>query len=354
MAGPSESRKLLDMLKKTPLTITLLVAAAVTLTGCSNAGNPDYPTAPETAEQDVATSTAETIPPLTAYLDSLYGLSGSPDEQAQQRAARRMEQEELISACMKREGFEYTPEPVDADSFGREAGPSQADLDSPDWVAQYGYGALETPEGRVVDSAVRRDTTPADDPNRVYEESLTTSERTAYNTAMNGQSADKNADLNIVDDWERMGCQGEARHTTGTGADPLGSTAGASVQSTIDDFYDSSADWPGRADLDAAWAGCMAENGYAGYARQGDAATEITAKINEAMDAAGSGNEPADAEALLEQERETAVADLGCREDTDFRATVLEVTIAAETRFMEDNRAELDAFAASVEQAGAR
>ena len=344
------------MLKRTPLTITLLVLAAVTTTGCSTGGNPETSTdsTAATAEQGAATTAPETIPPLTAYLDSLYGLSGSPDEQAQQLAARRMEQEELISACMKREGFEYTPETVDVDSFDRRTGPSQTDLDSRDWVAQFGYGALETPEGRVVESAVRRDTTPSNDPNRAYEESLTTSERAAYNAAMNGQSADQNADLNIVDDWERMGCQGEARHATGSGADPLDSNAGASVQSKIDAFNDRYADWPGRAALDAAWASCMAENGYAGYSRQGDAVTEITAKIGAAMEAAGSGNEPADAAALLDQERATALADLDCREETDFRAVELEVTIAAQTQFMEDNRAELDAFAASVEQAGSR
>jgi len=348
------------MLNRTFTTVALVTLSGLAMTGCSLAEPEDTLRGPEPSSP-VASSSAgapvlevEAAPPLDEYVDSLYGLSGGPDEQAQQLAARRNEQETLIAACMKKNGFEYTPEVFDAASFERELGTSQDDLDSVDWVGQYGYGNLETPAGKTVDADTSRDGTAAHDPNDDFVESLTPSEQRAYDKTLHGQAADPEKDLHLVDDWQQMGCSGEARHTTGGGIDPLASNAGESIDLKITAFYDSYDSWAGLPDLNGAWASCMAEAGHPGYSKQGDAQTEIAGKITAALDAAGAGNEPADAEDLLDEEREVALADLSCRQDTDFRATLHDITVKAQTLFIEDNRAELDAFAASLEQGSGR
>jgi hypothetical protein len=336
-------------LEKRPFAVVALALAAVALTACSTggtAGSP-RPSSSSSSSESGSVTAPEGATPLTAYLNSLYGLADGPEAQAEQTAARRVQQEELVSTCMKAEGFDYTPEAVDVASFNPEVGPTQEDLDSRDWVAQYGYGMIETPEGRTSELYTDTERKGGTNANSAYIDSLTASERTAYDAAYTGSPSEQTDDMNLVDDWEAMGCLGAARHATGERGDPLDSSAGAAVQAKIDDFYSGYADWNGLPELDAAWAACMTEGGYPGFSRQGDASIEMSGKLAEAVGAAAE-------DALLVEERTIALADLDCREETDFRDTVRNISFAAETQFMDDNRAEFDEFAASVAQADAR
>jgi hypothetical protein len=343
-------------------TLAALTLAAITFSGCSNSAPGAANVASNIATSSRATESpsAEAKTPLTVYLDSLYGLSGSPQEQQQQRAAKKTKQEQHVAICMKHAGFDYTPVPSTETATGQ-VGPSQQDLDSKDWVSKYGYGLIETPEGNTSDQNAAGTAkaggtiTKSNDPNRAYVESLTRSEKAAYDVAMFGQSVDQGADhLNQIDDWQKMGCWGAAVHEVGLGQDPLKTAAGKAVNTAIADFQNGWASWPGMQQLEAAWASCMSGKGYAGYNRQTDAAAEIGTLITAARNAAGAGKQPADLTSLAGKERKVAMVDLNCRVQTDFRSTYKAITVAAETKFMKDNAPALDALKAAMEQAGVR
>ena len=104
--------------------------------------------------------------------------------------------------------------------------------------------------------------------------------------------------------------------------------------------------------LQAAWATCMSGKGYAGYHRQADALQEVGGRIERARNDDGDWKPSADVPALAAKERKVAMIDLDCRVETHFRSTYRSVTAAAETKFMKDNAAALDALKASMEQAG--
>jgi hypothetical protein len=255
---------------------------------------------------------------------------------------------------MKEAGFEYTPVPVIETPIGQ-VGPSDEDLDSPDWVSRYGYGLIETPEGKTSGGPPNEPVKEVgSDPNHDYNVSLTTSERVAYDEAMYGLVEDQSSDLNLIDDWQKMGCVGAAKHEVGIGLDPFKTAEGKSVETTMNDFYNSWTRWPGMPKLQAAWATCMGGKGYAGYHRQADALQEVGARIDAARNDDGDWKPSADVTALAAKERKVAMIDLNCRVETHFRSTYRSITAAAETKFMKDNAAALDALKASMEQAGHR
>jgi hypothetical protein len=78
-------------------------------------------------------------------------------------------------------------------------------------------------------------------------------------------------------------------------------------------------------------------------------------KIYENVDMSGepsASGEPDQAamDALAEREVELALADLDCREETDYRDRHAAITREVEQQFIDDHKAELDAMIASVEQ----
>lgn len=85
-------------------------------------------------------------------------------------------QQQLIRECMVGQGFEYTP--ADTRDAG---GPPRPDPDSEDFVKEYGFGI-----STLFSSEIRFD--PSDDPNSVYRNSLSDSQKKAYDLALYGQS----------------------------------------------------------------------------------------------------------------------------------------------------------------------
>ncbi|WP_123732933.1 hypothetical protein [Rathayibacter sp. PhB152] len=121
----------------------------------------------------------------------------------------------------------------------------------------------------------------------------------------------------------------------------------------LNEFYTDLQSVPELADLDAAWSSCLSDAGYPGFATPYDAVNSISDKLTAVYDAAGDQVvEPTDPKlvAVKDEEIELALADLDCREKTDYTAVHKKVQDALEQRFIDDHRAELDALKADAEQ----
>jgi hypothetical protein len=112
----------------------------------------------------------------------------------------------------------------------------------------------------------------------------------------------------------------------------------------------------GNSPLDAQWAACMADAGYPSLVAQGDARAAFWQKYYAFLltwDTSSGLELTAGAEyrGLAEQEVTIALADLDCREATNYRAEYRRLQIAAEARFVADHRTELEAFKRAAQQA---
>ncbi|TDX79501.1 hypothetical protein EDF35_2742 [Rathayibacter sp. PhB151] len=294
--------------------------------------------------------TAEPTSPLIDYLGALSGGDLSPEEQEEKYREQDRKREELVATCMQESGFDYTPS-VQSASFSS----SDADAYKPDdreWVAQYGYGVVDSP-GRY-DSAEPEDEYV--DANSEYYDSLSESEKAAYSEALHGPAEPEDAaaseDGSYEYDWTTAGCFGAAQHEL-EGEDPASAETHKPVMDALNDFYADLQSVPELADLDAAWSSCLSDAGYPGFATPYDAVNSISDKLTAVYDAAGDQVvEPTDPKlvALKDEEIELALADLDCREKTDYTAVHKKVQDALEQQFIDDHRAELDALKADAEQ----
>ncbi len=255
----------------------------------------------------------EAAGPLSAYLAD-YQLLQFEREQAGKVAAA-----DEVAACMKAQGFDYTP---DADSLW------QAQLsESPEgagtlaWATEHGYGIADG-------SAITTETAPPDLNATAYA-ALSSAEREAWDAALQGEPDDP-----------EDGCVGPAMPRSLLD-DP-----------TLEHWLEASADIEARVDDDAAvadarvaWSDCMAGAGFAGLSSPDQARAE-------AWEAAGlEGGSAADPEALA-AERTLATADLGCDEEAGYTHTREATVERLQTAFVDEHRAELEAWRASWEAAG--
>lgn len=321
-----------------------VLGCCVVLAGCAGGGSSDA------ADDTVATEQT----PLTAYLSAVWGSDVSPQEQEKRFAKEQAKQEELIAACMKDEGFEYTPEVASASSVAPIA--SELKPEDRDWVAQWGYGAVHSPaQNDTSQSAEERV-----DPNADYVASLSESEQAAFSEALSGPTRtddeDEPKDGSAEYDPETSGCQGRAQHEI-AGADPTQSDEFAPLFDKINALYqEDRGSWPGIADLDAEWATCMDTAGYPGFTHQLDAQSSIYQKLDDAVASGPDGPETemddATADKIATEEVDLALADLDCREQVSYRDRYQKAQSTREDRFIADNKADLDALKAAAEQAG--
>lgn len=284
--------------------------------------------------------------PLSAYLSSVWGGDLSTEEQEARYTEQQKASEKLVAQCMSEEGFDYTPN-IQQVTFSSDGG--QWKPDDREWVNQYGYGMINYPG---------RDEPPTDqqeyvDPNQDYVASLSESEQAAFYEALYGpptSEEDLNEDGSYEYDWTKAGCQGWAQHESAS--NPMMNEEFASLNDAINDFYAKMAEDPGFAKLDAQWASCMADAGHSGFVAQTDAQSSMSDKLNEyySGQTAQVENDPKLA-ALGEEEIALAVADLDCREKTNYRDEYEKVQFALEEQFIADNKADLDALKAAAEQA---
>lgn len=294
--------------------------------------------------------------PLNQYMSAAWGGDDrSPEEMQSEFDDQNRQIEELVADCMAEEGFDYLPV-LDTGSvvYSSDDDENAWDPDSRDWVAQYGYGFVNYPG---------RDEQPVEgdeweDPNQEYVESLSESEQAAYQEALNGPAlseeeyAEQEASGDFEYDWTTAGCYGAASNEV-YGGDPSSSDEHQPLMDAMNALYEEAQSHPDVAELDAAWSSCMADAGHSGLATQQDAQNSIMDEQNAAYESQepsedGEWVEP-DLTELGEREIEVALADFDCRDEVDYTAQQLTVQFELEERFIEEHKAELDAYLASVE-----
>lgn len=335
--------------------VALIATATLALTGC--AGGVDGGDGKLSYEDS----------PLSKYLSGLFsgGLSpdATPEEQQQYWNEQQRKTEELVAQCMTEQGFEYVPNNPSIESpIPVDSGEDVWRPDDRDWVEKYGYGAVNNPwqdQGGENPEPVPMPTAPAD-PNQEYVESLTEAEQQAYYEALYGKPQEPEPGEDVVEyDWRDGGCYGYANHEV-NGDNPWEQEENKPILDAIQKFYETMQNSPEFAKLDADWAACMAEAGYGGFAKQMDAQDSIYQLINKYWENAPQGDgeqnpdfgtmkDPEYAK-IADQELPLALADLTCREKTDYRQQQLRIQFAAEEQFIADHKEELDALKARAEQ----
>ena len=319
----------------------IVAAGALLLTSCSGSSDPG--SQPSWEES-----------PLGKIMSQAYGYDPDPDAMQERFESEEKQRQELMAECMSEQGFEYVPyTPSGMFSWSGD----EFDPESEEWVSQWGYGAVAWPGSDEMMSPDDQDP----DPNQDYMESLSDSEREAYYEALYGPQPDESEigeDGSYEWNWETSGCQGWAQHELSAG-NPLESDEHKQLMEAISAFYMESAESPEMADLDAKWASCMADAGHDGFTRQQDAAESIYTELNEyheaqsqemteMTEAPSPDNDPALKE-IQEREIEVALADLKCREKTNYRSEQLKVQYKLEEQFIAEHKAEFDALQADLD-----
>jgi len=327
------------MPQRSLITTVVALAAALSLTGCTAAARET----PVAADGD-ATPAAATETPFSPYWDAMYGVYDARDE-----IVKREKIEKLVAACMTAEGFDYTP--VDQSPDTSEPGYEQG-WGTEAWVAEHGYGAFPTPEEtRQIDTQVV-----AEDPNLGYVASLSLSEQEAYYRALDGPlpdrdtlAATKEGDAPAYD-WTTAGCRGEAQHTV-TGVDPTQSERFEPLVAAMNAIEQDQLSDPAMLPIDDEWSECMADAGYDGLATRQAAVDAVFAQSSAYWDSGATEEPAADLRAEWRVfEIDIALVDFRCAETVGYAVKALAVQAARETQFIADNKVELDAMLAEIEQ----
>ncbi|GAA2246269.1 hypothetical protein N1031_16210 [Herbiconiux moechotypicola] len=322
-----------------------VLALGLALSGCTAAGaGSSTPSAEES--------------PLAPY-SAVYGAATSQEELDAQNARVQ----EKAAACMKEQGFEYTPDTastpmVSSESLGMEWG-------SDEFVQKYGYGISTDPFGDL-----QGDHGEYVDPNTDYLESLSEAEAAAYNEALWGIPADPGAAEGgevtesestepLAYDWTKAGCMGAAQHEVDGGQhvwdDPEFADLLEGMNATTTEAQSS----PELDGPNEDWSACMAEAGLGGFTAKLDAPNAVTERYGEitGSDAQFESNgitisgqaDDVDTAVLAEVqawEIEVATADLRCATETGYQEVADRVEREIEQRFVDEHRAELDAMLA--------
>jgi len=272
--------------------------------------------------------------PLEKIFSEVYGMGGSEEEQQAAFEEQQTKSEELVAECMAEEGFEYTPAGGSI-SFGSD---EEWNPDDREWVSQYGYGMINSPGA---------DTPPEPeiaDPNADYVSSLSESEMTAYQEALYGVMDEEATEYR----WEDSGCYGWANHEI-EGDDPSQSDEHKPLFAALEEFWTDSQNDPRYDELNNAWSSCMSDAGF-DYSKQPDAQNDFNEQLNAYYESQTEWieDDPKLAE-LGDEEIEVALADLECREKSDYRSKSRTVQFELEKTFITEHQAEIDALLADVE-----
>ncbi|GMA32178.1 hypothetical protein [Litorihabitans aurantiacus] len=289
-----------------------------------------------------------------------YFTAGDSEEFDQEAMSAQYEEEsarveQLTAECMAGQGFEYTPQDFSGQiSFGPEM---DEDFDPIENARQNGYG-FNAPQDPEQDEWV--------DANADYVESMSESERDAYYEALYGPSVemDAEAEMETEWDWSTAGCSGEAQHqvyevesdqagTNDVYSDPRWEELMTAMSTTYEDVQNH----PDMVALNEEWASCMADAGHSGFASSQEAQESIMDAQNafweeNADDPEYMGPSEAETAELREREIELATADYTCQDETDYNDRQLRAQFAVEQEFVDENKAELEAFAEALAAAG--
>lgn len=318
---------------------------ALSLSGCSLFGGENG------GELDAMDS------PLAQYLNAGYDPNKTDEEWQAEYNEQSKKTEAFVATCMSDLGFEYTP--VDNSSTVVYSGQDEWNPDDRQWVSQYGYGAIDYPGRTGADEPVPEGEEYVD-PNQDYVASLSESEQQAYYEALYGPQPTEeqmNSGEEIPYDPNNAGCYGDANLEV-NGEQPYNDEQWQPLMEAVNEFYTKQYDGTGF-EIDKKWSSCMADAGYPDIAKQSDASQKIYDELNvyyESIDPETAGEDAYDftkspgLQELQKKEVEMALADLDCREKVNYKQEQLKEQFAAEEIFVQQHKAELEAFKAAQEQ----
>lgn len=342
------------------VTTATCALAALTLAGCSG-NDPDGDLTWEDS-------------PLAQKFEEFYDAEKTQADYDLESAERERAEQEIIAQCMADEGFEYIP----VDYSGGVTYVSGEDWGSEEWTQQYGYGITTDPWADEEPVSGDEDAEWLD-PNAEYYESMSDSEREAYDIALNGEQTEIGEGEWVEDDegyyddsdynWEDGGCWGKANHEVYQDENSMWEDpAFTEMMEAYEGVYEKVQTDPRMADINAEWAQCMADAGLTGLAAPDDTYTAIVdeydlimRKVEDEIDLDGIDwdNVPDDYDPwqeymegaglveLREREIAMAVADLACQEESNVESRRLSIQFEYEEEFLAEWEAELDALIAT-------
>lgn len=355
----------------TPHCLRLGIAAAAVLSiglaGCSSAPQEKTDSPEPSTPQATATAT-ETAPEsvdelFTMPLDPYRAVTGSlASLDAEKIAADLTREDELRAQCMREQGFEYFYTPATAEEVLRELGRSRQaapttwdEYGTVTFAKKYGYGSVHYPdveEQSVPDVEVPQ----GPDPETEYLESLSESDRQAWDAALYGdpesRQPSENGETPDPDAWKTEGCRGWAEHEATGGK--MKAIDDPEFAELIDAIFNATATPDNDEDLatlEKEWSQCMAADGFSFASRQ-DAAFTIEEEADALWprDADGkldANREPSEQELerfFTEREQPVAVADATCAEGMDYKKRHSMILVAFEQRFIDEHKKQLDAL----------
>ncbi|MCC2309746.1 hypothetical protein [Cellulomonas chengniuliangii] len=273
--------------------------------------------------------------PLEAYIKPVTSVYDDIDYEKIQ-----VEQENIIAACMQEAGFEYTPQ--ESQSVSSPWDDEDIEWGTEEFAQKYGYGysgGSESEDGE--DEWV--------DPNADYLATMSESERAAYEAALWGGPQDEpvDEDAEVEWDWTKAGCYGKASNETyGDAFSAYEDPAFVDLQDEMGRLYEKVQADPKLTALDSEWSACMNDAGF-DFAKVSEASESISEAYNALWEAAdpdtGGIDKTAEAD-LREKEMATAIADAKCQTKVGYQKKSREVQFALEQEFVDNHKAELDAW----------
>lgn len=297
------------------------------------------------------------------------GLSSWGDMSEEEMQAQNEEQnrkvEELVAQCMAEQGFDYKPN-TDTGSYYY-SGDMYEGLEPIEYARQYGYGMTTWEDTPSAQEMNEQEPTEWVDPNADVYESMSDSERAAWDEALWGapQEWDEDADMEEYEwNWEDSGCYGVAQHQVYEVDSPDGDLMSlyedpqfAELFEAMGELYTTMQSDPRMAELNKAWANCMADAGFPDFASPEEAQNSINDALNalyEEIDESA-WEDPdftgPDMTEVKKVEIETATADFTCRAEVDYDNEQLRIQFDIEQKFIDENRAAVDALLQAAETA---
>ena len=359
-----------------PARPAVLLLACALATACSESGPDEGPATPE-LQEEAATGPSEPgepeveTYPIGVIQEFLAQLDAAGAESGAEQQARLEAEEEIVAACMRDQGFTYTP--VDWSYFAEEGpytpAPERAVTEEDlAFAAEFGYGV--STQSELAPAAGSQ----PQNPNDAYVAAMSPQEAEAYYDAIYGPGQGQ-AYIDGLEpyDWTKYGCMGLAGHESGRDVlVAFDDTPFEQVRADIDALWVTIDQDPRIMAANQEWAQCMESAGYPGFDTAASAQTSFFDEEMRILDAThGAAQydlstddyltspeylaaEQAAAEmraALVERETATAVADVQCQADVDYRRIYAETSAALQQEFYDAHRTDLEAWLAAVEEA---
>lgn len=332
-----------------------LAIVGLVVSGCSS--NNSAPT-PETGyDKDVDLTWRDS--PLAEYWGDV-----NQELEKVDRVALANEADVFVAACMAEAGFKYTPIDYSDPKYGLTKSLDDKPVNNADdreWVVQHGYGwnYFDDPTTESSTDEVTDDPW-ANDPNALYESTLSETGQMEYRKALFGD--EPSIDLsdeelgNTEYNWEDAGCQGAANHEIEGKIGIAQNELFDDLREAMEELYYLPPGNPAFAALDAEWASCMADSGFGDFKNPAEASETAMELYDELVISGALHVDPdgvarplrEDVSAILKEEIKIAVADFDCKEKVNYNNATQEILFALQEQFIQDNQVELDAYQAWV------